>query len=114
MQKPSEKKNGKPDKNSKREAELEGFYQLMAHDNCDSKPRLHIRDSASGFVAGPFANGDIVKLKKKNGGKDSDDEKDEKNARPPIVARLGLQGDGLLYGVDASGNVGASILCAVR
>ena len=110
VHKPSDKKDGKADKDSEREEDLDGLYQLMAHDNCDPNPRLYIKDSVSGFVAGPFASGDIVKLTKK-GHKDSEDLKDEKNARPPIVAHLGLQGDGLLYGVDASGNVGSSVLC---
>src|SRR5437763_8658898 len=111
--KPSEKRNAKSDRGSELEADLDGLFQLFGHDNCDPSPRLYIQDSASGSFAGPFANGDIVQLTKKHSRQDSNDAKDGKNASPPNVAQIRLQGNGLLYGVDASGNIGASVLCTV-
>jgi len=117
VHKPSDKKNGKPDKDSERDQDSDGFYQLLGRDNCDPNPRLYIQDSASGFLAGPFASGDIVQITKKHGRQDSDDAKDSKgskNTRPPVVPIIHLQGNGLLYGADASGNVGASVLCKVH
>jgi len=111
--KPSSKESSKSDKDSERDQDPDGIYQLLAHDNCDPNPRLYIQDSGSGFLAGPFANGDIVKITKKGGHEDSDDAKDSKHGRPPMVAHLRLEGNGLLYGVDGSGNVGASVLCSV-
>ena len=110
----SGKKNAKAHKDSEHEEDPDGLFQLLGHDNCDSNPRLYIQDSASGFLAGPFANGDIVQITKKHGHEDSDDAKDSKHGRPPMVAHLRLEGNGLLYGVDASGNVGTSVLCSVR
>jgi len=114
VSKPSSKESSKADKDSEREEDADGLFQLLGHDNCDSSPRLYIQDSVSGSLAGPFANGDIVKVAKTHGRQDSDDAKDSKNGRNPIVAHIGLEGNGLLYGVDASGNVGASVLCSVR
>jgi len=114
VHKSSGNRNAEADKDSEREEDPDGLFQLLGHDNCDSSPRLYLQDSASGFLAGPFANGDIVKITKKHGRQDLDDAKDSKNARNPIVAHIGLEGNGLLYGVDASGNVGASVLCSVR
>ena len=113
VQKLSRERSAKSEKDSEREENLDGLFQLLGHDNCDPNPRLYIQDSASGFLAGPFANGDIVKITKKHGRQDSDYAKDAKPARPPTVAHIRLQGSGLLYGVDASGNVGASVLCTV-
>src|SRR5207249_762523 len=49
-------KNGQPGQNPA------GFYQLLTKDNCDPAPKIFVGDSASSFIAGPFANGDIVKI----------------------------------------------------
>ena len=113
VHKPAGKSSGKSDKDSEREENLDGFLQLLGHDNCDSNPRLYIQDSASGLLSGPFANGDIVKLTKKHGRQDPEDAKDSKIPHRQIVANVRLEGNGLLYGVDANGNVGASVLCRV-
>src|SRR5262245_11168440 len=39
-----------------------GFFQVLASDNCDSNPAIYIADSASAFIAGPFVGGDVLKL----------------------------------------------------
>ena len=76
-----------------------GFFQLLAKDNCDSAPQIYVRDSASAFVAGPFANGDLVKIT-------SDP------AVTPVQKKMGgvvnthilIKGTALLFARDASGN----------
>jgi hypothetical protein len=83
----------------------DGYYQLLAKDNCDPNPTLYVTDSAGSFVAGPFANGDIVKITQSPG-----------NAfqRPGplgIVAHIRLKGDPLLSAADASGNVSTAVNC---
>ena len=86
----------------------DGFYQLLAKDNCDASPKLFIKDSASSFVAGPFASGDTVKITQAPGGTPN-----QKPGAGVVVAHIQLKGDALLYAVDASGNVGATVLCKV-
>jgi hypothetical protein len=107
---PSGKDNSKSDTDSERKENANGLFELLGRDNCDPNPRLYILDSVSGLVAGPFANGDVVKITKKQGREESDDAKDSKNSA--VVAHIQLQGNGLLYGVDASGNVGTAVLCS--
>jgi hypothetical protein len=41
----------------------DGFYQLLAEDNCDEPDEIAIFVAdASGFIAGPFSSGDVVKI----------------------------------------------------
>jgi len=40
-----------------------GYYQVLAKDNSDPNPSIYIKDTGSTFVAGPFKDGDIVRLK---------------------------------------------------
>src|SRR5262249_25966439 len=44
-----------------------GNYQLLAKDNCDSNPKIFVKDTGSIFMAGPFHAGDIVRLKRAGG-----------------------------------------------
>jgi len=83
------------------------FYELLAHDNCDDNPQLYIQDLASGFVRGPFLKNQIVKIAKKTHGKGA-----AGSASHSAFATVELEGDGFLYGVDFSGNVGLSVFCA--
>ena len=85
----------------------DGFYQLLAEDNCDPNPTIYVMDSASPFVAGPFANGDLIKLTQSPGHTSQD------AAPPPVVAHVHLKGDALVYAVDAAGNTGAAVSCNV-
>lgn len=64
---------------------------------------LYIADSGSTFIAGPFANGDTIKLTQSPGKKPG-----QAPAPAPIVAHVHLKGDALLFAVDASGNISAS------
>jgi hypothetical protein len=77
----------------------DGYYELLAKDNCDANPLLYVRDSASSFVAGPFGNGDIVKITQ-----DPTATPERKAMSGVVVAHLILNGDGLVYAVDSAGN----------
>jgi hypothetical protein len=103
---PSGKKIPMAGKNPQSGQNPDGFYQLLAKDNCDPAPAIFVADSASSFVAGPFASGDIVKMTQSPG------EPAFQNPGPlNVVAHIHLKGDALIYAVDASGNAAASVPC---
>src|SRR5207249_8055257 len=77
----------------------DGFYQLLAKDNCDPNPTILVADSASTFVGGPFNNADIVKITQS-----PDEEPFQQPGPRDVVAHIRLKGDPLLVGVDAAGN----------
>jgi hypothetical protein len=105
---PSGKKIPVAGKNPASGQNPDGYYQLLGKDNCDSDPLIYIADTGSSFVAGPFHNGDVIKLTQSPGKTPSQDP-----APAPIVAHLHFKGDGLLYAVDASGNQSEGVLCLV-
>lgn len=103
---PSGEKIPTAGKNPKSGQNPDGFYQLLGKDNCDPNPLCYIQDSITGYLFGPFANGDIVKITQSN----------HDTIRPMagvVVAHIQLVGDALCYAVDADGNVGASVSCLV-
>jgi hypothetical protein len=84
-----------------------GFYLLTATDNVDPDPQIYVVDSVSGAVFGPLSSGDKVNIT------ESDDAIPESNPMGSgsgqagaIPAHLILNGDALVYAVDASGNLG--------
>jgi hypothetical protein len=87
-----------PGKNSSAGSNPNGYYQLLAKDRCDPNPLIYVYDTGSGFVAGPFNDGDIVRVQ--HGSTPS-----SAPGSPPIVAVIRLVQDGLVYAQDASGNV---------
>ncbi len=90
------------------EVNPDGFFRLLAADNCDENPSIFIKDSASAFVAGPFKSGDVVKITQNPGGH-------PKQAPGPgvIVAHIHFKGDGLLYATDSNGNISEAHPCNV-
>ena len=86
----------------------DGFYTLIAVDNVDPNPQIFVADSGSSFVAGPFANGDVVKITQAPGGTPG-----SKKMAGVVVAHITLKGDALVYAVDASGNQSDPITCLV-
>jgi hypothetical protein len=76
-----------------------GYYQVFAQDNCDPNPAIFVMDTGSSFVAGPFRNGDIVRVKH------TGHQPSSSPGSSPVVAVLSLNGDGLVVAVDAGGNV---------
>jgi hypothetical protein len=105
---PAGKKAPTAGRNPKSGQNPDGFFRLLATDNCDPNPKIYIRDSASAFVAGPFANGDQVKITQTPGGKAK-----RQRGAGVIIAHLHLRGDALLFAVDADGNVSTSVICRV-
>jgi hypothetical protein len=105
---PSAKKIPVAGKDPKSGQNPDGYYQLLGKDNCDPNCRLFLHDTASGFIAGPFNSGDIIKLRQSPGGTPS-----STPDVPPIAAQVRLNGDGALYAVDASGNISQPAYCLV-
>jgi hypothetical protein len=87
-----------PGKNGSTGVNPSGYYQLLAKDDCDPNPAIYLKDTGSTFVAGPFEDGDIVRLKHTGGTPSSSP------GTPPVVAIINLNGNGLAIAVDASGN----------
>jgi len=86
----------------------DGFYTLTAVDNVDPNPQIFVADSGSSFVAGPFANGDVVKITQAPGATPG-----SKKMAGAVAAHITLKGDALVYAVDASGNQSDPINCLV-
>jgi hypothetical protein len=105
---PSDKKIPVAGKNPKSGQNPDGYYQLLAKDNCDGNPSIYVGDSASAFVAGPFKSGDVVKITQDPTGTPG-----QEPGPRFIVAHIWLNGDPLLYAVDAAGNVSAAVDCFV-
>jgi hypothetical protein len=103
---PSAKKIPVAGKNPDSGQNPDGYYQLLAEDNCDAAPKIYVKDDASFFIAGPFSNGDIVKIIQAGNAS-------SKPGTPPIVAQIHLLGDALVYAVDVDGNVSPSVYCKV-
>jgi len=78
----------------------DGFWQLLAKDNCDANALIYVYDNASDFVAGPYHSGDVVKLSQNPGGSPT-----AQPGKPPIVSHIHLNGDALIYATDISGNI---------
>lgn len=84
----------------------DGFYQLVATDNCDATAGLQIfiKDSAQGpcggtFMAGPYKPGDKVKLTQ-SGGQTS-----VKPMAGVIIAHINTRNDPVLVLTDSAGNI---------
>jgi hypothetical protein len=84
----------------------DGFYKLLATDNCDPNPKIYV----AGF--GPFASGDVVKITqapgavpsmKKIGGTGAD----------AVLVHITLPKDPVCTAVDASGNSASCNCCLV-
>jgi hypothetical protein len=88
-----------PGKNGSNGVNPDGYYQLLAKDNCDPNPAIYVKDTGSTFVAGPFKDGDIMRVKHTGGAASSSP------GTPPVVAVINLNGNGLAIAVDADGNV---------
>jgi len=105
---PSDKKIPVAGKNPSSGQNPDGYYQLLAKDDCDPNPVIYLADTGSSFIAGPFASGDVIKLTQSPGKTPSQDP-----APAPIVAHLHFKGDGMIFAVDSSGNVAEVQLCLV-
>ena len=104
-QNPAGKKIPVAGKNPKSGQNPDGFYQLLAKDNCDptASLKIYIKDSIDGpcggaFAAGPYAPGVIVKLTQSPG---------HAEANPMagvVVAHIHTKGEPVMVVTDSSGN----------
>ena len=85
----------------------DGFYVLTATDAVDPNPRIFVRDSATSFVAGPYASGTKIKLVQAPGANPN-----VKLGVGAIDWKITLKGDALVSAVDASGNT-STVTCRV-
>ena len=102
---PSGKKIPVAGKNPRSGHNPDGFYQLLARDNCDpiASLQIYVKDSAEGpcggaFAAGPYAVGTIVKLTQSPG---------HAGVQPMagvVTAHVHTRGEPVLVVTDSSGN----------
>jgi len=81
-----------------------GFFELLSEDNCDPNPQIYVQDSASAFIAGPFASGSFVKITSNASATPS-----QKNTSGQVSAQITFKGTPLLFATDADGNVSTPI-----
>ncbi|GGP67336.1 vWA domain-containing protein [Saccharothrix coeruleofusca] len=86
----------------------DGFFQLTATDAVDPAPEVYVADSASSYVFGGFPSGTKIKLVQAPGATPN-----QKVGVGDIDWRITLNGDALVYAVDASGNQSAPVSCLV-
>jgi uncharacterized protein YegL len=86
----------------------DGFFVLTATDAVDPNPQVFVSDSAGTAVFGGFASGTKIKLVQAPGATPN-----QKPGVGDIDWRITLEGDALVYGVDASGNQSTPISCLV-
>jgi hypothetical protein len=96
---PSGKTVPKAGVNPKSGQNPDGFYELLATDNCDPEPLIFVADTASDFLAGPYLSGDRVKITQAPGAKPT-----AKPMAGVIVAHILLKGDAVVVAMDAAGN----------
>jgi len=86
----------------------DGFYELTASDNVDSDPEIFVGDTGSSFIAGPFPSGTNIKLVQAPGA-----DPGVKPGPKEVDWMITLNGDAIVYAVDASGNVSDTASCLV-
>ena len=86
----------------------DGFYELTASDNVDSDPEIFVGDTGSSFIAGPFPSGTNIKLVQAPGA-----DPGVKPGPNEVDWMITLNGDAIVYAVDASGNVSDTASCLV-
>jgi len=82
----------------------DGFFQLLSEDDNDPDPKIYVSDSESSFVAGPFANGDVVKITANTGAAPG-----QKPMGGGVLAHITLTGTALVYATDADGNTSTPV-----
>lgn len=84
----------------------DGFFELTTSDAVDAAPQVHVRDTGSGTVFGPYADGQRIKYT-------------ENGARPSVrpmpggILHITGTGDAEVYATDASGNRSTAVACLV-
>ncbi|MCK5474270.1 MAG: VWA domain-containing protein [Candidatus Aenigmarchaeota archaeon] len=90
----------------------DGFYGLFAKDHVDPNPQVFVMDTGSGTVFGPYAIGTKIKYTQAPGAKPSASNLIG-GPKSAIDWHIKGTGDAAIYAVDASGNVGTTMMCLV-
>ncbi|WP_082748315.1 HYR domain-containing protein [Nocardioides jensenii] len=85
----------------------DGFFALGATDLVDPDPEIHVRDSGSGTLFGPYAAGQQIKYTETPGGKP------RSKSMPGDIVHLFGTGDAEVIAVDSFGNTSAAVSCLV-
>ena len=91
-----------------RKTNQDGFFIATAEDTVDPNPQVFIRDTGSGNVFGPYANGVNFKYVEANGAPSK-----EKEGPGAVDVRLKGTGDPAVFAIDVDGNQSADALCFV-
>jgi hypothetical protein len=86
----------------------DGFYQLLAEDNCDPEPDIFVGYIGSDpmLLFGPFESGVVVKVTEASGAAPSCKKMGSAEGQAGAVAyHITLPSDPVIYAVDASGNM---------
>lgn len=85
----------------------DGFYQLLAEDNCDPEPEIYVSYiGADPYLFGPFDSGVVVKFTEAPGAEPSMKKIGSAKGQADAVAcHITLPSDPVIYAVDASGNM---------
>lgn len=85
----------------------DGFYMLLAEDNCDPSPAIYVIDPVFAVVFGPFWSGDVVKITESPDILAPESKKmgSTNGQAGAVAAHLILAGDPIIVAVDAAGNV---------
>ena len=85
----------------------DGFYLLTATDIVDTDPQLYVRDTGSGYVFGPYLDGQRIKYTQAASGP-----KESPLGNSDILHLKGT-GDAELFATDFSGNTSDPVACLV-
>ena len=85
----------------------DGFYLLTATDIVDTDPQLYVRDTGSGFVFGPYLDGQQIKYTQAASGPT------ESKVGKGDILHLKGTGDAELFATDFSGNTSDPVACLV-
>lgn len=94
----------------------DGFYKLMAWDNCDEHPLIWVSycGSSDPYLFGPFWSGDVVKFTESPGAAPSCKKIGSTNGQAGAVCvHINLPADPVLTVVDSSGNVSSCGCCCL-
>jgi len=84
----------------------DGFFELTSSDAVDAAPQVYVRDTGSGTVFGPYADGQRIKYTE-NGAEPS------VKTMPGGILHITGTGDAEVYATDFSGNQSAPTACLV-
>lgn len=92
----------------------DGFYELVVTDEDAGVVQIWVTDALGSGPFGPFLPGDKVKITEAPGGTPSKKKMGSAKGQAGAIAdHITLNGDALVYAVDAAGNQSASVSCLV-